>query len=646
MPLVTTAAPDPHNPWIEAASRRTRSPRAVDRGRGTSPRQVEAPIVDRTATRPNKPTHVAKTASDDAVISKKVRPKSVGQMALPSGFVHRADGIYYIDKGSSSSPNFVCANFIADAQTRDDQNKAWGLALSWLDDDNHRHTFAMAMSMLAGEGNELRATLLDGGFRIATSRNGRSAFIELISKLKVTTRARAVDKVGWTDRAFVLPGHTIGDTPENRVIFQGSESVDHSYRSRGSLTDWQENVGRYAVGNSRLAITIAAAFVGPLLVLIGEEGGGINLRGPSSIGKSTALFACGSVWGPASYVRQWRATTNGLEAVCLQHTQTVLCLDEVAQLDPRDAAQAAYMIANGMGKARATRAGLLRSPASWNVMFVSSGEISLADLAGRDARGSKRSAAGQEVRILDFEADAGAGLGLFETLHDADSAEALARTIKDGIGSAYGVAGPTYVERMIEEMDGLPIRIKAAIDRFAAEHVPTTASGQVARAARRFGMIAAAGELAVDLGVLPWPRGEATKAAGVVFRQWLTSRGGGTGAAEDRDAVAKVRAFLEMHGSSRFESFTADEDNIRINHRAGFWRDREGGREYLVLSEAWKNEVCAGMDSKRVATVLGDRNLLLRDSAGKNSITATLPGLGKTRCYAVKASIFDDELTG
>ncbi len=644
MHLVSTH--DPNNPWSQTTNKGRQSKRAVKERPADQPHQARSRIERDTLQGPAAPI-LGKKAPDIVVkMPRRDRPRSVGKMALPENFVHKPDGIYYTDKGNSPSPYYVCANFIAEAQTRDDQNKSWGLALSWLDDDEHRHTFAMAMSMLAGEGNELRATLLDGGFRIATNRNGRSAFIELISKLKVTTRARAVDKIGWIDEAFVLPGRTFGDTAESRVIFQGSETLDHSYRSRGSLTDWQQSVGRYAVGNSRLAVAIAAAFVGPLLVLIGEEGGGINLRGPSSIGKSTALFACGSVWGPAAFVRQWRATTNGLEAVCLQHSQTVLCLDEVAQLDPRDAAQAAYMIANGMGKARANRAGLLRSSASWNVMFVSSGEISLADLAGRDARGSKRSAAGQEVRILDFEADAGAGLGLFETLHDAESAEALARTIKEGIGYAYGIAGPTYVERMIEEKDRIPTKIKGSIDRFAAEHVPTAANGQVARAARRFGMIAAAGELAVDLGVLPWPSGEATKAAGVVFRQWLASRGGGTGAAEDRDAVAKVRAFLEMHGSSRFEPLTGDEDGIRINHRAGFWRDREGGREYLVLSEAWKNEVCAGMDSKRVATVLGDRDLLLRDSAGKNSITVTLPGLGKTRCYAVKASIFDDEPIG
>jgi hypothetical protein len=117
--------------------------------------------------------------------------------------------------------------------------------------------------------------------------------------------------------------------------------------------------------------------------------------------------------------------------------------------------------------------------------------------------------------------------------------------------AVHGVAGPAFVARMIDAQDTHTGKVKAAISRFGAEHVPPSASGQVARAARRFGLIAAAGELATELAVLPWPAGEATKACGVVFDQWLSTRGGGAGAAEDRDAIAKVRAFLEMHGGSR-----------------------------------------------------------------------------------------------
>jgi putative DNA primase/helicase len=559
---------------------------------------------------------------------------------LPPGYRRKENGIWFQPDGDGAAPYRLCGDLDFVAQTRDESGASWGLLLQWRDDDARRHRWAMPRSLLAGEGGEIRAHLLDRGCYVSPTRNGRLKFMELLATVTVDGRARAVTNVGWTDGAFALPDRTIGDAPGSRIIFQGSDVSDHAYHSVGDLEQWQEGIARYGEGNSRLALAISAAFVGPLLPLLGEEGGGINLLGASSIGKSTALAASGSVWGSPKFVRQWRATSNGLEGVCVQHSQTLLCLDELAQLDPREARSVAYMIANGMGKARAARSGSLRSSASWIVMFLSTGEISLADLAGRDTRGSTRSAAGQEIRILDCEADAGAGLGLFEILHDVPSAEALARRIKENAGQTYGVAGPEFVERIIANSDGLASAVKREMDAFVTMHVPANANGQVARAARRFALVAAAGELAVRLDILPWPEGEATAACAKVFQQWLSGRGG-AGAAEDREAIAKVRGFLEMHGGSRFEAVDASED-ARIINRAGFWRENDQGREYLFLAETWKTEVCAGMNASRVARVLAERGLLRQDSAGKNSISVTLPaGIGKTRCYAVSAAIFD-----
>jgi putative DNA primase/helicase len=561
-------------------------------------------------------------------------------MSLPDGFMRKDNGIWFNPKGEGTTPYHVCGPLDVVAQTRDDFGTSWGYQIEWTDDDGQVHTWAMSKSLLAGDGAEIRATLLDGGCFVSPAKHARGKLMELLSTVKVKARARAVNRVGWANGAFALPDRTIGETPENRVIYQGAEAFDHAYRTKGDLSGWQNNIARLCVGNSRMILAIAAGFVGPLLTLLGEEGPGINLRGPSSIGKSTALIAAASIWGPAAFVRQWRATANGLEGVCVQHNETLLCLDELAQLDAREAGHVAYLIANGMGKARANRSGALRSPFQWKVPFLSSGEISLADLAGRDARGTKRSAAGQEVRILDCEADAGMGLGLFETLHDAPSAEALARSIKDGAAQTHGTAGPAFVERIIASSDNLAPSIKKEIDAFVADNLPPKASGQVARAARRFGLIASAGELAVRLEILPWPEGASTDACAAIFDQWLIGRGG-TGAAEDRDAIAKVRGFLELHGVSRFESVDGDDDT-RVINRAGFWRDSDQGREYLFLAETWKAEVCAGMDARRVAKVLADHGLLRRDGQGKNSISATLPaGIGKTRCYAVSAAIFE-----
>jgi hypothetical protein len=156
----------------------------------------------------------------------------------------------------------------------------------------------------------------------------------------------------------------------------------------------------------------------------------------------------GSVWGggePGGYVRSWRATANGLEGVALGHCDALLCLDELSQVAARDAGEVAYMLAKGSGKSRSGRDGAARRAARWRVLFLSSGEIGLADKVAEDGR-RKRPAAGQQVRIVEISADAGSGLGLFEQLHGFDSPDALARHVKISSGTHFGVAARAFLD--------------------------------------------------------------------------------------------------------------------------------------------------------------------------------------------------------
>jgi putative DNA primase/helicase len=133
-----------------------------------------------------------------------------------------------------------------------------------------------------------------------------------------------------------------------------------------------------------------------------------------------------SVYGGANYLQRWRATDNALEAIAAQHCDGLLILDELAQIDPKTAGECAYMLANEQGKARATRTGTPRARQAWRLLFLSAGELGLAD---HMAEGQKRTRVGQEVRMVDIAADAGAGLGAFENLHGMDGGAAFAKHI-------------------------------------------------------------------------------------------------------------------------------------------------------------------------------------------------------------------------
>src|SRR5260370_37293308 len=60
-------------------------------------------------------------------------------------------------------------------------------------------------------------------------------------------------------------GDCFGLDERDMLPLQNATAQEHSFRQAGTLESWQQSVGRYAVGNSRLVLAISAAFAGPLI---------------------------------------------------------------------------------------------------------------------------------------------------------------------------------------------------------------------------------------------------------------------------------------------------------------------------------------------------------------------------------------------
>lgn len=535
---------------------------------------------------------------------------------------------------------WICDPLYVDAQTRDNTSSAWGRLLRWYDEDGQMHKWAMPMSLLEGDGADMRRELAHQGLKIAPGRQARELLENYIKTQHTKDRARCVDRLGWHGGVYVTPSEVIGQS-NDMVVFQNAGQLDPALAVSGTVEQWRNSVGKLAAGNSRLVFVLSAAFAGPLVDLAGEDSGGFHLRGASSSGKSTALKAAASVWGkPEIYVRLWRATANGLEGIAAMHNDGLLILDELSQIEGREAGQCAYMLANGQGKARASRTGMARQAAHWRLMLLSSGEVSLAALM---AEAGKKANAGQEIRLADIEADAGAGLGLFNTLHDYDKPGALAQGVKDAASLHYGAVGVEWLRKIVAHRAKLPDVVNDEIKKFVTEVAPKDAAGQVGRVARRFGLVAVAGELATHYGLTGWDEGEAYAAACTCFAAWLEGFGG-TGNREERTMLSQVRAFFEMHGASRFESMTAG-DEQRVINRAGFFRDKTNDpREFLVLPGAFKNELCKGLDSKAVEKLLRDKGWIDLGGDGRVTQKLRLPGISSTtRVYVFNGKMWGDD---
>ena len=572
--------------------------------------------------------------------------------------------------GKRKPPEWICSTLTVEARTRDQDGGGWGYYLAFADPLGIQKNWAMPARMLSADGGEYRATLLNMGLAISTTPRARNLLTQYLQTRNPEEFASCTDRIGWHGRAFVLPKETIGGSGE-RIVFQSDNAVENTFRCRGTPEQWVDRVGIPCVGNSRLAFAVACAFASPLLRPANVESGGFHYRGDSSSGKTTALKLAASVYGGASYLQRWRATDNALEAIAAQHSDCLLILDELAQIDPKTAGECAYMLANEQGKARATRTGTPRTRQAWRLLFLSAGELGLAD---HMAEGQKRTRTGQEVRMADIPADAGAGFGAFENLHTAANGAVFAKHITTQAQTVYGATGRAWLQWLTEHTDTLKANIKQASDALAARLIPANASGQVERVGARFALVGAAGELATQAGLTGWPVGESENAAAACFNAWLSARGG-CGNGEIVAMLRQVRRFLETHGESRFALWhrQGDDHNSKTLQRAGFRRvfsvdgepfkdigandrglepsmsyviDQGGSVNYYVLPECFRAEICSGFDYKAVARVLVDSGCLQVDKGRAFDAKHRLPGMGKNpvACYVITPAIFSLDL--
>ncbi len=573
-------------------------------------------------------------------------PQSISKLGQKAGFrVIKATkgqkgGLYFFGD-DPEKPVRICGPLEIEADTRDATGKNWGRLLSFPDGDGKVHRWAMPMSLLKADGVELRAELLNRGLKLSNTATARKLLLDYVMDAPAPIKARSVKRTGWHERAFVLTDQTIGEQDGEKVFFQSQSLEGLGFTQAGTLEGWRNEVCEPCAGNSRLVLALSAAFAAMTLGLVGAESGGLHFRGPSSCGKTTALRVAASVFSEPGYLRTFRSTDNALEGACTAHSDLCLILDELGQLDPKHAGQVAYLLANGQAKGRASRDGNAREIATWRLLFLSTGEVGLADLVNEAGADSK---AGHEVRVIDLQADANVGLGIFERVPDGLQPAKFSDALKRASATHYGHAMPAFVSRLAQDFEALAAKLRTMQEDFVESVAKTASAGQVRRVAARFGLIAAAGEFATAWGLTGWPEDEAINACKKCFQEWLATRGT-AGDREPAAMLARVRAFLEQHGDSRFTDWENGSDRVMINrvtiNRMGFRKAWDGGTEYYVLAESFKKELAKGCDVKQLTKLLLSNGALMPDSEGNATRKERLPELGNQRVYRITTKIWE-----
>jgi putative DNA primase/helicase len=599
--------------------------------------------------------------------SKVVHKKQSDKTGMPRGFSMHESGVFRdADPDREESlPIRICGVLRVVARTSDVEGNNPGRMVEWCDEDGRERRGVVANALLDDNGKAASEWLRKRGLSVGTDPRQKLLLAQYLNESVSEKCVQIVTKVGWheTDggKAFVLADKAIGPEGGVDIMFQSERGDDAPpLKCAGGLAEWQHEVGRPAVGNSRLTLAISAALAAPLLGLLGVAGGGFHLRGASSTGKTTGLKVAGSIWGGHDWGVTWRTTDNGLESTAARFNDLLLCLDEISQAPSRTLGDTAYMLAQGEGKARAARNGGWRETVKWRVLFLSTGEESLGARMSEDRSGGGHLKEGQALRVLDVPADTGHH-GMLETLHEFESGKALSDHLVAATRRLHGTLGTAWLELLVAEQGAIAKEVAAEMTRWQKEHVPQEASGQVHRAGERFALVAAAGAIVARRGLLPWPDGWAGRGTAACFKAWLGERQGGIGRGEDASAIVRVRRYLAAYGDSRFaELVTATQmkmlpedamvdgeggwlekgDRVAIQ-RSGFRRRAQDGTwEFIIMKDAFA-EIIEGLDQVAAGKALREAGHLAGADHEHICPKVRLPGIGRLRCYIIRSSIFE-----
>jgi len=415
------------------------------------------------------------------------------------------------------------------------------------------------------------------------------------------------------------------------VLWGLRETTGTLHNISGDLQLWQERIGKLCAGNSLLVLATSYALTGPLLRPCDMEGGGLHIYGASSTGKTTLALVAGSVCGGGGnrgYLRQWRSTHNALEHTAAMHNDNLLVLDEVGQATAEVVSQVAYMLPNGQGRSRMRADASLRDPLTWRLNFLSTGELTINDKI--EESGKQRAMAGQAVRIIDLPIDGGTGENMFANLHEHADPASLSVALADVCSNSYGTALRAFIAKYCEGSEQNQESLLKKIDEFVSLNVSSDASGQVRRVARKFGLIASAGEAAIEWGILPFSKGEAYASAQRWFKIWLEQRGG-SGDLEMAKVLKRIQDHFALNQSQyvRWDRHASLVDNNLSQPNMWGYRIKDGGEELFIMLTPKVDEIARGVNRKCLLGVLKAKGWVVCDASGKVRETHSIGGKNK-----------------
>ena len=197
--------------------------------------------------------------------------------------------------------------------------------------------------------------------------------------IEILPEIQCVTRLGWVggESGKFVPYDT------KNVIFDGEAEYKKRYdavRQRGELTDWIAFIDKNVRHNKQPAarIALAASCASVLIEPLHCNNFWVHLWGESETAKTVLMMCAASVWGNptiSDFITTFNSTYVGNEKNAALCGSLPYFLDELQIVDSRrDMDSVVYMLMEGCGRTRGTKAGGLDVTPRWKLCVQSTGE--------------------------------------------------------------------------------------------------------------------------------------------------------------------------------------------------------------------------------------------------------------------------------
>lgn len=273
-------------------------------------------------------------------------------------------------------------------------------------------------------------------------------------------------QMGWRDDStkFIVGSTMIvpNEPPRTIGVSSATSLAAEKLVANGSLDEWKKVVATYTrPGWEPYLFGFATAFGAPLFGFTNYHGAIINMMSRSGTGKSTVLRAMNSVYGhPDALMFSKDDTVRSFYRRIGVYNSLPIAFDEITNIDPKELSDLAYTFSQGRERMRLTAAATERKDAyKWQTIMAATANSSLHEKLGA----LKADAQAESVRIFEYRMPDSAPM---------DSVAAKATF--DKLFDHYGVAGPVYLQYLLDNKDWAIAQLKKIMDAiFRAANSPS-----------------------------------------------------------------------------------------------------------------------------------------------------------------------------